>query len=175
MTNSTSYGQTLLRDILTRSISGTFVENHRPEWLRGLELDFYYEQHGLAFEFQGDQHFVPVFGAVALQRQQANDTLKRRLCRERGVILVKVEAVELRKLKLRAKILAALNHYRPFAEKKNRNLWLKTLGLSKYRGVGRSPEAVAYCETLQRNYGGVTSIPKRYIRLREKATQRKFG
>lgn len=99
-----SYGQSLLREILLRSIYGTPFENYRPEWMHGLELDFFYEDHGLAFEFQGDQHFMPVYGGLALGRQQDNDKRKRARCKELGIVLVKVEAWELAKPKLKAKI-----------------------------------------------------------------------
>jgi len=35
----------------------TIRENHRPEWLEGLELDFYIEELRVGIEIQGRQHF----------------------------------------------------------------------------------------------------------------------
>lgn len=100
---NTSYGQSLLRDILTTRIVGIPIENARPDWLHGLELDFYYPEHELAFEFQGDQHFVPVYGENTLSSQQIRDRQKRALCKQRGCVLVKVEAWELRHVHLKNK------------------------------------------------------------------------
>ncbi len=100
----TSHGQTLLREILSQMINGQFIENHRPDWLFGMELDFFFPDWDLAFEFQGDQHFAPVFGAQAHLDQKERDRRKRSLCLERRVILVSVEARELTPEQLRKKL-----------------------------------------------------------------------
>jgi len=36
----------------------TIRENHRPEWLEGLELDFYIEELDVGIEVQGQQHYA---------------------------------------------------------------------------------------------------------------------
>lgn len=37
-----SYGQSLMKEYLQLAMEYPFVENHRPDWLLGLELDFYF-------------------------------------------------------------------------------------------------------------------------------------
>lgn len=70
----------------------------RPRWLvnpitgRPLELDGYCEDLGLAFEYNGAQHYhrVPRFHSDDrdLEYQVYKDRLKRLLCLERGVHLI---------------------------------------------------------------------------------------
>lgn len=66
----------------------------RPFWLRNLftgknlELDGYCKELKLAFEYQGQQHFKPVYGKNNLKTTQSNDQLKVDCCRDNGVTLV---------------------------------------------------------------------------------------
>lgn len=84
----TSYGEQLLERFLLRIVRGTPERNVRPEWLLGLELDFWYPAHNLAFEFQGGQHYTdPV--------QQRRDSRKRALCRSNGIPLIRIDAADL--------------------------------------------------------------------------------
>jgi len=174
---TTSYGQRLLKERLSFAINGEPLENHRPNWLMGLELDFYYPDHGLAFEFQGDQHFLPVFGEEALIKQQRNDSWKRLACRQNHVVLVKVEAWELPKLKLKTKLHAALNSYRKmdFKTKSERKKWINEVLNKRFKKHTKlvkfefRNQANQYVKTIANNFGGITSIPKRHNRLREKA------
>jgi len=73
----------------------TIRENHRPEWLDGLELDFYIEELRVGIEVQGQQHYeyVPMFhqdydGFLA---QQERDEHKADLCQHLDVALHYVE------------------------------------------------------------------------------------
>lgn len=100
----TSYGQTLLRQLLVALLRIEPIENYRPTWLHGLELDLYWPALGLAAEFQGDQHYVPVFGIPHCQRQQMNDRKKKRICAENRVALIRVRAIDLEYTRLRAMI-----------------------------------------------------------------------
>lgn len=86
-------GQTLLRLYVEYLTECEAKVNHRPDWLGGLEIDICFKNFG--FEFQGDQHYVPVFGDASLERQKENDKTKRRICREKGFTLIKVDAVDL--------------------------------------------------------------------------------
>ena len=55
-----SYGQNLLKQYLNLLITNKILNiNYRPDWLFGMELDIFYPELGLAFEFQGHQHFAP--------------------------------------------------------------------------------------------------------------------
>jgi len=72
----------------------------RPDWLRhaccgvsrNLELDFFCERLNLALEVQGQQHYqwVPRFHKTEgeFEAQQHRDKLKRRLCQQKGVVLL---------------------------------------------------------------------------------------
>lgn len=73
----------------------------RPPWLvnpttkRRLELDMYSAEHRIAFEYDGAQHdvFTPHFhgnDADRLRYRQLLDRLKTELCREHGVLLVRI-------------------------------------------------------------------------------------
>ncbi len=88
-------GQNLLREFLEALLPYPFVENCRPHWLNGLELDFYFDSLDLAFEFQGDQHYENVFGQENLEAQQRRDIQKADICEIMNVRLVHVRAYEL--------------------------------------------------------------------------------
>lgn len=76
-----SYGQSLLRQFLERIVIAKFLENQRPEWLRGLELDFWFPDLKLGIEFQGDQHLArtKTFGDCGSQKRR--DREKAQLCK----------------------------------------------------------------------------------------------
>lgn len=85
----------------------------KPEWLQGLELDGYCRDLGVAFEYNGEQHYevVPVWheeGEVDLQAQQARDAKKAALCEENWVVLIVVPYNTTDKASLIEKALAYL-------------------------------------------------------------------
>lgn len=74
-------------------------ENHKPDWLISssltrLELDFYIEELGIAFEVQGAQHYqyVPFFhkSKEDFEKRKLHDQEKRDLCFGNGVRLIEV-------------------------------------------------------------------------------------
>ena len=75
------------------------LDNHRPDWLGGQELDRYYPTLGVAIEFQGDQHsrVVPGMhkGPADFQKQVSLDTQKRHLCDEKGIKLYAINLLDL--------------------------------------------------------------------------------
>lgn len=84
--------------ILERKII-TFLNNENikydykyyPEWLEGLELDFYLPEYNIAIECQGLQHFEPIdfFGGVdRFIKQLKNDKKKLIKCEENGIKLL---------------------------------------------------------------------------------------
>lgn len=83
-----------VRKVLERLTGWKFLKA-RPEWLRGrsgrtLELDGYNERHKVAFEYQGEQHYLPIYGRTALKTIQRNDERKRVLAYRNGVALIRV-------------------------------------------------------------------------------------
>lgn len=75
------------------------LDNYRPDWLNGLELDRYYPTMGIAIEFQGDQHsrIVPVMqkGMEDFQHQVDLDTQKRHSCEAKGIKLHSINLLDL--------------------------------------------------------------------------------
>ena len=71
------------------------IDNGRYKWLTNpktgypLELDRYYPQLGIAFEFQGEQHFTPDtrYGS-SYYKQRYRDKVKKRLANSRGVYII---------------------------------------------------------------------------------------
>jgi len=64
-----------------------------PKWLekltgRKLHLDGYNERLGLAFEFNGIQHYEPVYGFKKLLIQQELDSLKKWACKKKPITLI---------------------------------------------------------------------------------------
>lgn len=90
-----SHGQHLLQQYLECLLRRSATIDARPTWLGGLELDLYFEDCKFAVEFQGDQHYMPVHGESRLRIQQHNDRQKRKLCEEHGVILLRLDAIDL--------------------------------------------------------------------------------
>lgn len=80
-------------------LTGHSFPKKRPAWLQSdfakrLELDGYSEKLGIAFEYQGAQHYVdlPHFRSTYsdLPRRKSLDEHKRRACLEKGVLLLEI-------------------------------------------------------------------------------------
>jgi hypothetical protein len=86
-------GEELVRAALEEVFPGkVFERTRRVPWLRPLELDGYNETLGLAFEYQGRQHYeyIDFFHRTknALEAQQKRDKIKQERCAENGVTLL---------------------------------------------------------------------------------------
>lgn len=90
--------ETLLFNLVSRIYQGRqVIHHHRPEWLKGLELDIFVPDLKIGFEYQGQQHFHPVMmwgGKESLKATQARDQHKRELCRHAEVQLVAIDYTE---------------------------------------------------------------------------------
>lgn len=95
-----SKGETECKRVL-ESIFNKPFNKIRPKWLANpitgnnhLELDLYNEELGLACEYQGKQHYVftPFFhkSKEHFYNQKYRDELKRRMCKDNGLILIEV-------------------------------------------------------------------------------------
>jgi hypothetical protein len=106
-----SYGQNICKNYLTRLVPEAFQENYRPEWLFGMELDFFFPDTGVAVEFNGDQHYFSTVLAPDVRPQKRRDARKKALCKENGIVLITVKAIDLVSHKMRHKLkrLFALN------------------------------------------------------------------
>lgn len=158
MNNQSSYGQSLLGEFLSKMVNSSFAENYRPAWLMGLELDFYSETLRLGFEFQGAQHFVPILGAASLMSQQQRDSSKKRICKERDVVLLRVDASDLTISRIRF-----LMKYHGF----------KSFLLPQKHARKVSLASIEYRKTLRLNFDCPTSR-RRKTRGRKESVQRSF-
>lgn len=65
------------------------IENYRPDWLHGMEIDLYIPKYHVGFEVQGQQHylFVPKWqhSVSDYLAQRKRDELKRSIARKEGV------------------------------------------------------------------------------------------
>lgn len=81
------------REILETLYASPFPKQ-RPKWLNGMELDGYNEELGLAFEYQGEQHYhyhPKLFHKKGIKKfleQHFRDKIKVKLCQENNVKLV---------------------------------------------------------------------------------------
>lgn len=99
----TSYGQQICRRYIESLINARFYENYRPDWLFGMELDFYFPDYKLAIEFNGDQHYFATGLSDDPSLQRKRDLRKRYICRDRGVKLVVLKAIDLVRCKFNQK------------------------------------------------------------------------
>jgi hypothetical protein len=95
---SSGVSERICRALLER-ITGVQFLKARPKWLKNkrgglMELDGYAPSLGLAFEYQGHQHYqlVPFFhtNPEKFRQRQQDDKRKRQLCREHSVTLLEV-------------------------------------------------------------------------------------
>lgn len=86
------FGETVVRLCFEKLFEERFVKI-RPSWLSGLELDGYAENIGIAFEYNGPQHTDRdhVFYEDSIITR---DQLKRKLCKDNGVLLLNIDYVE---------------------------------------------------------------------------------
>ena len=100
----TSSGELLLREILKQIIdNNNVIYNHRGLGIKNsrtgneLEIDIYYPDYKLAFEFQGEEHFKETSFADSSEVKEIKirDAIKDRFCSENGIKLVIVCAMNL--------------------------------------------------------------------------------
>lgn len=94
-----SKGEQRCREVLENYFSKPFP-NRRPNFMnnpitaQNLEIDCYNDELRLGVEYHGKQHFefVPYFHKTKdkFSLQQYRDEIKRRLCRDNGIILIEV-------------------------------------------------------------------------------------
>lgn len=102
-----SYGQQLTKEFLEELTGLKAIENARPDSLEGLEVDLLFPKIRLAVEFQGDQHYLPIYGFKDHNRQKENDIRKRRMVFEQGYVLLRLKAIDLNFFVLEKKLRSA--------------------------------------------------------------------
>jgi len=103
-TCSTGLGERICREYFSQLLGDTFPKA-RPEWLvnkagNQMELDGYCASLGIAFEYQGEQHYSTkthfIRAESALLQRQEDDALKTELCAQRGVTLFHIPEIRIR-------------------------------------------------------------------------------
>ena len=84
----------LSKQLYSRFGQYSIRQNYRPDWLEGLELDFYIDEIKLAAEVQGEQHykFIQHFhkSIENFELQKKRDEKKEYICREKGIKLFEI-------------------------------------------------------------------------------------
>lgn len=88
-----------VRSILNNIFNTSFIKSY-PEWNinkktgKLLELDGYSKELGIAFEYQGYQHFAPAFNKSIedVLEQQERDLIKKENCKKNNIKLIIVKA-----------------------------------------------------------------------------------
>ena len=66
------------------------LENYRLSTGRPMELDIYLPKEKLAFEYQGEAHYMDIYALGNRWRQKQRDEEKRQICLENGITLIEV-------------------------------------------------------------------------------------
>lgn len=91
-----SVAENLVRDLIEIHFNKKFP-SVRPDFLKSrfsqknLELDMYNHEMKLAFEYNGIQHYEPIYGEERLQVSLRNDQEKIQLCQQQGVDLIVIK------------------------------------------------------------------------------------
>lgn len=155
-----SRGQELLGNLLRQCLKPTkILENVRPPWLNGLELDFWLPDLEIGCEFQGDQHYVPAFGVNQCAEQMLRDKTKKQICKDRGVILLVFEASDIKPNNLRHKLFYHLKRRHPGETKGQTKRRVKAL-MQRSDKQALVKACQDYCRFLRNRYNSPTARRK---------------
>jgi hypothetical protein len=97
METTESRGEKLIDKILTnknieyvRQKKFSDCVSKRGKICRKLPFDFYVPDYNVCLEYDGRQHFEPVYGEEQLEIQKFIDNLKDEYCKENGINLIRV-------------------------------------------------------------------------------------
>ena len=118
-----SHSELLAKQVLDQYLGGfKKIDNVRPDWLDGLEIDRLYPTLGVAIEFQGDQHFRVVPGMhrvpADFQKQLHLDTKKSRIIEENGLKLYSINLYDLDRFRVKNILKRMAEDGKKYAQKK---------------------------------------------------------
>jgi very-short-patch-repair endonuclease len=68
----------------------TDCTSKRGKYCKKLPFDFYLPTFNSCIEYDGRQHFEPVYGQENLEAQKVRDRLKDEYCKENGIKLIRI-------------------------------------------------------------------------------------
>ena len=77
--------QNMIRNIVENTFQSSSISNYRPNWMknpntsRNLEIDIWLPELKLAIEYNGQQHYEPVWGEKEFGEIKERDKIKKRL------------------------------------------------------------------------------------------------
>ena len=111
--------ENLIRDLIEIHFNAKFP-SIRPDFLKStysnknLELDMYNKDLKLAFEYNGIQHYEPIYGEKRLEISQRNDMEKNRLCEQNGVKLITIKHNDKKIVDKKEFLLNIINYLKAF-------------------------------------------------------------
>ncbi|OGY26851.1 MAG: hypothetical protein A2Z11_01575 [Candidatus Woykebacteria bacterium RBG_16_43_9] len=166
-----SHSEILAKQILDHYFGGfRKLDNIRPDWLEGLEIDRFYPTLGVAIEFQGDQHsrIVPGMhqGPGDFRRQIENDTKKQQLLEGKGIRLYQINILDLDRFRVRNLAKRIAEDAKSYTRSKNNLEGLSKLGRIRW---DQEPD-----ERLMKRADGLSKVRKTYYRPRKKSWWRRL-
>lgn len=110
-------GEAIMKEELTLLVNiGNPIDNAALECLRNpetnelLEIDRYYSEEKIAFEFNGPQHYgsSEIYDKESVKKQQHRDAIKLNLCKKAGITLITIRSEELSIETLLQKVIGVL-------------------------------------------------------------------
>jgi hypothetical protein len=145
-----THGQKLMTAFAEVLLNRRGIRDYRPSWLFGMEIDLYFPELGFGLEFQGDQHYIPVYGKANLDSQQARDKRKKALARERGEVIACIDTADLSADRIKMKL--------KWARKEMRGGWkIANAEAAKHLDAA----AKSYRATIKANYQSPSSFKKK--------------
>lgn len=87
-----SKGEKLIEDILNKYMIPHVFQKRFPDCVdkRPLPFDFYLNELNCIIEFDGPQHFKPIWGEENFKRTQLHDSIKNKYCAENNIKLIRI-------------------------------------------------------------------------------------
>lgn len=139
-----------------------YIDNWKPPWLkastgRRFELDCYYPELRVGFEFQGEQHFQD-------EKQIRRDKYKWQLCKEQDIEVILIDTSDLHSGSLRHRVNRATRAFRMSLPAQDRKQFKNPPDTDKLKELNQ--EAKQYRRFIRRQYPNSGSAHQRWSHKR---------